>query len=47
MKNRIFAGIVAVAVAVTMMFGTAATVFAEGGGSMQRLQYHCKRSLSL
>ena len=32
MKNRIFAGIVALAVAVTMMFGTAATVFAEGGG---------------
>lgn len=34
MKNRIFAGIVALAVAVTMMFGTAATVFAEGEGTV-------------
>lgn len=36
MKNRIFAGIVALAVAVTMMFGTAAAVFAEGGGGQCR-----------
>lgn len=34
MKNRIFAGIIALAVAVTMMFGTAATVFAEGEGTV-------------
>lgn len=34
MKNKIFAVIVTLAVAVTMMFGTAATVFAEGEGTV-------------